>query len=446
MSLLLFFKVRRVGRSLHKWIGLALGGLLMLVACSGALLVFAESFERWFAPQRYALTGDHVAQPLATYAARAIAAAHGGDVMRLQFAPGAPVIVWLRKSEAAVEMRRTPQTGDAGTSQPRDEHRHRTAESANKLGEGTPREGKPNEGKFGEARPREGKISESKTAEGRPSGGRPGGVLKIYLDPPTGNVLDSENPRVGLLATLRAFHTNLLMQGALGRNLIGTCGIFLLFLALSGTLVWWPLAWKIALRFRRGHTLSINLHQFLGAWIALPLTLIAFTGIYLAFPQQLRSALAAFAPMTPQEERRAALLGERHLDPDVAFAALSDHDKLKLSEIAFPNRATKAWRIEAIDTAGRAQSFLIDDASGAVSKAPEPQRGDIISETLRRLHMNQGMGTVWTVIAIVTGLSPILFFITGVLSWLNRRKRLATKAAAKEITAMTGVEVTALDL
>lgn len=421
MSLLLFFKVRRVGRSLHKWIGLALGGLLMLVACSGALLVFAESFERWFAPQRYALTGDHVAQPLATYATRAIAAAHGGDVMRLQFAPGAPVIVWLRKSEAAAEMRGTPQTGDAGTSQPRDEHRHRTAESANKLGEG-------------------------KTGEGRPSGGRPGGVLKIYLDPPTGNLLDSENPRVGLLATLRAFHTNLLMPGALGRNLIGTCGIFLLFLALSGTLVWWPLAWKIALRFRRGHTLSINLHQFLGAWIALPLTLIAFTGIYLAFPQQLRSALAAFAPMTPQEERRAALLGGRHLDPDVAFAALSDHDKLKLSEIAFPNRATKAWRIEAIDTAGRAQRFLVDDASSAVSKAPEPQRGDIISETFRRLHMNQGMGTVWTAIAIVTGLSPILFFITGVLSWLNRRKRLAAKAAAKEITAMTGVEVTALDL
>lgn len=412
MLILVFFRIRRVCRSLHKWLGLGLGGLLLLLTLSGAALVCAQSFDRLFTPQRYAVTGEQIAQPLAAYAAHAVAAVPGGVVVRMQFAKNAPVVVWLRKMEGAPQARHAD-TSNAGNTQPRSEHHHH-AES-------------------------DGKRSESK-----PGVFRPAGFIKVYLDPPTGTILDVQNPRAGLIGTLRAFHTNLLVQGPIGRNLIGCCGIILLLMALSGLLVWWPMVWQIALRFRRGPMLSLNLHQFIGAWIALPLALIAFTGIYLAFPQLLQPVLALFAPMS-HEVGRAAPLVTPHLDADAAVAAIARHDQLQLREIAYPNRETKTWRIEADDAAGQADAFLIDDATGAASVAPQPKSGDVITENLHNLHMNRSTGPVWSTIAVISGLSPLLFFVTGVLSWFNRRKRQAAKAASKRAAAAMAPEVAAFD-
>jgi len=414
LLILVFFKIRRICRSLHKWLGLGLGGLLLLLTLSGAALVCAQSFDRLFAPQRYAVTGEQVVQPLSIYAAHGVAAVPGGVVVRMQFAKDAPVVVWLRKMEGATEARQATAPSNASSAQPHSEHRHHAAEGDGKRG------------------------------ESKPAAFRPSGFIKVYIDPPTGKILGVQNPRVGLIGTLRAFHTNLLVQGPIGRNLIGCCGIVLLLLALSGVLVWWPMVWQIAMRFRRGPTFSLNLHQFIGAWVALPLAIIAFTGLYLAFPQPLQLALAQFAPMS-HEARRAAPLSTPHLDADTALAAIIRHDQLQLREIAYPNRETKTWRIEADDPSGQADIFLVDDASATATVAPQPKSGDVISENLHNLHMNRGTGPVWSVIAVITGLSPMLFFVTGVVSWFNRRKRRAARAAAKHEAGSLAPDVVAVD-
>lgn len=424
---------KRFARSLHKYLGLGIGAVLMLVTLTGAILVFADQFAAWLIPQRYAVTGDTVAKPLAAYAASAVTAAQGGNVMRLQMpeTKGAPVIVFVRKSEGGGERRgeRAPAEGAgaaAATVDTLPQHHHRDGGSNGGSGNGE-------------------RAGAQGSGERRPNGERGGrqmSFIKVYLDPPTANVLDAVNPRSGILATIRAFHTNLLLQGPVGRQLVGVGGIILLLFALTGLVVWWPRIFTLAtaLRFRRGATLSINLHQFLGAWTALPIAAIAFTGIYLAFGQQLRPILAALAPMTPQDDRRGALLAHPQLDADAAVAAAAKDEKLQLLTIAFPNRASHTWRVEAAAPDGHERTYLVDDTTSAVMRAPAPKSGDIISDLLRRIHENQGTGMIWAVIATLCGLAPILFFVTGVLSWLGRRRRIAAIESRREAAPIPSVE------
>jgi PepSY-associated TM region len=77
--------------------------------------------------------------------------------------------------------------------------------------------------------------------------------------------------------------------------------------------------WK-GLRWRRGPTMSLNLHHLLGFWLALPLAMVSATGIYLGFPQQGRDLLGSIVPMTPQQRGAFAtpLLREPRLDIDRA--------------------------------------------------------------------------------------------------------------------------------
>lgn len=413
MSLLSFAAVRSFLLSLHKWAGLTLGLVLMLLALSGALLVAADRFDRLLSPQRYAVTGAEVHQTLAAYVAAAMAARPGASVQEIQMPAGrgAPVVVLLRQGEMrGGEMR--------GTGAPRQRH-----SEAGSMRERTP---------------------EAQRAGGASSGRERGEMhfFRAYLDPPTGRVLDIADARGGgAVATLRAFHTALLLPVPAGRPIIGAFGIVLLLLSLTGLVIWWPRPFKLAslVSFRRGRTLSFNLHQFIGLWIALPLAAQAFTGIYLAFPQALRPAIAAVMPMAPQSERRAPPLATMKLDPDVAFAAAAGHDALKLVSLTYPNRASKSWQIEATDASGGAQRFLVEDTSGMVNRVAEPPPGNRLDDLLRRLHMNHGIGIVWTAIALIAGLAPILFFITGVILFagrqMRRKMRLAAGAPAEAETA-----------
>ena len=148
--------------------------------------------------------------------------------------------------------------------------------------------------------------------------------------------------------------------------------------------------------------------------------------------------------MTPQDDRRGALLAHPQLDPDAAVAAAAKDEKLQLLTIAFPNRASHTWRVEAAAPDGHERTYLVDDTTSAVMRAPAPKSGDIISDLLRRIHENQGTGMIWAVIATLCGLAPILFFVTGVLSWLGRRRRIAAIKSRREAAPIPSVE-TALE-
>lgn len=261
--------------------------------------------------------------------------------------------------------------------------------------------------------------------------------LVVYLDPPSANVLGVANPRTNFTGTIRRLHRDLLVPDWSGRQIVGWIGFGMLALTLTGLWLWWPRGRFVSgLRWRRSTRTSRNLHYVTGFWIVLPLAIVSATGIYLSFPQTARSLTASFAELAPRELR-----ADRNsrvnalLIVDEATAALRSRHEVKVVSVVAPLRFRQSkaeggeqkiyWQIQAIGTNGDLQSFLIDDATKAVSLLPPPPRGNRFVQIVHRLHEADGFGFVWSALVFASGALPPLLAVTGFIMWLRTRRRRA---------------------
>jgi uncharacterized iron-regulated membrane protein len=272
-------------------------------------------------------------------------------------------------------------------------------------------------------------------------GGRhttPLALLTVYLDPPTAKVLGIADVRASFIGTIHRFHESLLAPQFSGRQIVGFMGMGLLFLCLTGLWNWWPrnVSFLRGLRWRRGPKVSFNLHHMMGFWIALPLALMAITGMYQAFPQQGRMVLSLLAPFAAQADRppdRAApLLHRKTLDParavDLALALLPESRPLSL---AFPTAKSKTWQMRVAGDDGVQRTVVVDDATAVVAAGARPMMGDAIGALMRRLHAGRYHGPTWRVIIIMCGLFPSIRLVTGVMMWLRRRSNIKARSGAR---------------
>ena len=234
------FRLRRVFVQIHLWLGIGLALLLVPISLSGAALVWHDQFDALFHPSRYAAT---TGQPLSP----SQLVVHASAALERGFQP-----IALRMPE----------------------------------GEGSPATVSAREGRRGEGA----------------AGGRPR-LVTVYLDPPSGRVLDVVEFRDSLIGVLHRFHENLTIPEWNGRSIVGWVGVAMLILSLSGIYLWRPrnAGFLRGLRFTRGPAFSFNLHHLFGFWISIPLAVVSATGIYLGFPQQGREMIASVAPMAPPQ-------------------------------------------------------------------------------------------------------------------------------------------------
>src|SRR6185437_338338 len=147
-------------------------------------------------------------------------------------------------------------------------------------------------------------------------------LVTVYLDPPTGRVLDVVDFRASFLGLLHRFHENLTVPEYSGRAVVGWAGTGMLVLSLTGVWMWWPRGALVSgLRWRRSSLTSANLHPLAGFWIALPLAVVSATGIYIAFPQTARSQTSSVMATSPQAARRGGgeVVRDLALTPDRAL-------------------------------------------------------------------------------------------------------------------------------
>ena len=117
----------------------------------------------------------------------------------------------------------------------------------------------------------------------------------VYVDPRSGRVIGEGSRRArGFFRGVEDWHRWLAATGewrAAGRAVTGASTLAFLALTLSGPLLWWPRRWSraalapIALfrRGLRGRARDFNWHNVIGIWAAVPLALIAATGVVIAF-------------------------------------------------------------------------------------------------------------------------------------------------------------------
>lgn len=264
---------------------------------------------------------------------------------------------------------------------------------------------------------------------------------QIYLDPWTGEVLGQQNRYRGMFGRAEEIHRFLSLGTTVGKNIVGAAVLVFVFIIVSGLVLWLPPAWRalraaLTLRFAlRGRARWLAWHRTLGAWVGLVVLLSALTGLPHAYDwydhaiYRLAGSPVPEVPTVPvPAEARPLTMEElwrrtRTLMPEFESA-----------EIHFPQpeRAVEIWVVEKDAPHPHARSYLhLDPHTGAVVDF-EPYRDSSLGHRLYywmlALHLGQAFGWPGQVLLLLATLGVPALAVTGVWSYLARRRAAATPA------------------
>lgn len=355
-------RTRKLLYDIHLWVGLILGLPLIVVAVTGALLVWHDGLDDLLHPERRVSAAEASAVAL-------LPASAYEEAARAALPPGtAPMSLTL-----------PARPGDA------------VVVSARGL-----------------------------TQEA----GRPPLFVRLWLEPQTAAVLDRmDNTEFNLVSVLHRLHGSLMIP-QVGRPTVGWLGVAMALSCITGLWLWWPgrRGAVKALGWRRGLKTSANLHHVGGIWILLPLFVVTVTGIYISFPQTGQSVLAAFGAESPERggrSRFAPPLADPALTATDAVAAAQRVSAEPVVALAYPTSAAAEWRL----TLRSGEVVVVGDGDGGGARLTQETTGGMsLPQWIRRIHDGQGMGIVWQTFVFATGVLPAVLTVTGLLMWLRKRR------------------------
>jgi len=385
--------IRRVLFQLHLWVGLILCVPLMLLGITGSILVFEHELAALIGPELRAKSAG-APRPVGEI----VAAARGAAPPDYR-----PTFVLLPEEAGdGVRVRFAPGRGQAG---------------------------------------------------GRPAPA-PGEQRVIHLDPASLEVLGVRGANDGILRQIFLLHANMMIRDRSGREAIGWLGVVMLGLGMTGLVLWWPRRGRFAAAFtvKRGASglrLHRDLHGAAGIWGLLVFITVSFSGVYLAFPQQVGGTIAQLTGARDlralgQAAKVTPVRGQAPIEVDraveLARAALPEGE---LRRVLMPQRPDQPYRI-GLARPGQSHgqpivTVFVDQHAQRVMQVLDPNgfsAGETFMAWQHALHAGEGLGWTWKLLVFVIGFLPPLFGITGFLMWqLKRRARrvsLATREAPAE--------------
>jgi uncharacterized iron-regulated membrane protein len=258
-----------------------------------------------------------------------------------------------------------------------------------------------------------------------------GDGLNVAFNQFTGDVLGTESDRNNFVGYVHDFHLRLMM-GDTGAAIVSWAAVLLLFLSISGIVLWWPRKIVVVNWRSPGKKLNFDLHQALGIYTSAFLMVFAITATVIHWENdatRLANRLTGSAEMPRFPQLQPVAAGAVTLNPDVLLA---------IAEQAAPGaRATffqfagNPVRIamkypEDRTPAGRTNIF-IDASSGKVVYHLNSRTGPLgfrmVKLWNREIHTGDigGLGTRILVCAVSLTL-PVMA-ITGPFIWWNRRRQ-----------------------
>lgn len=239
-----------------------------------------------------------------------------------------------------------------------------------------------------------------------------------------------------------------LLAGPIGETLIGLEGFGLLFMAITGPLIWWPARG----RFRQGFRVRLDgshdlrwrtLHRAVGAVAAIVLAVSALTGVLLVWKDPLRDVLQTMmtverkpSPIVVEQDDRAML----PLDTLVRSAQAS-HGATPLRQLRF----SSGGRVVAVyldgdrtlRPDGTTQVYfnaysgieLADYVSGTKPAASE------FIDWLYPVHVGLWGGIATRILLVLTGLILSGLSMSGVWLWWSRASRRRRTEASRLMTS-----------
>lgn len=260
----------------------------------------------------------------------------------------------------------------------------------------------------------------------------------VSVHPHTGEVLGERQWGKTVMTFLYSLHYTLTM-GATGALVVGFIGLVFLVSLFSGLYLWWPKGgkWKQALWFKRNanaHRRNFDIHRVFGFYPLILLVVIAFSGVYMIFPQQVRSVVERVSPLFPDIEH------ESHIDAPEGAVALSYAEVMDIARSVFPTAELSRFdRPHDVDhpyvvtfhaegqpspNNGYNQVFIHPYTAEimGIKRWDEASGGDVFLAWQFPLHNGEVFGLVGRILVFFSGFLPLVLYVTGLRMWLKRRR------------------------
>lgn len=251
----------------------------------------------------------------------------------------------------------------------------------------------------------------------------------------------------GFILNLHRF----LAAGEYGKQVTAACTLVLVFFCLSGLYLRWPrkpLNWRVWLTLdwaKKGRSFNWDLHSVFGTWCLIIYLLLAVTGLMWSYDWFSNGVTKLIGdPPVAGEQRRGG--GPRPApvqnDASPVAAVAPDYDAIwqTIKTAAGPDLKTYNLRMPAapgqmatvfylLKTAPHPRALnqiTLDPASGAlkaVSRYTDKSLGGQLLVSNYALHTGSYFGLTGRIVVTVAALMMPLFFITGWLLYLDRRRK-----------------------
>ncbi len=261
------------------------------------------------------------------------------------------------------------------------------------------------------------------------------GIHTIFVNPYTGKIFGNRVERFSYYRFLLNLHYRLFIPGDTGMYATGITGLLLFVMAITGILLWpgwrnlkagFKIKWNAHIKRR-----NFDLHKVTGIIAATFLAITAITGFLICFYDwsvPITHALT-LSPQPAKEEETILINVDFKTDPSRAKLAVLLQQAITVSpdisvgEIYVPASSTDPVEVysQSYD-----RTVYLDPYTAKVltikGLSQEKSLGDRIVNSWLELHFGTFGGLPTRILYVFVGLSPLILFITGLLMYRLRRR------------------------
>ncbi|AEM72352.1 PepSY-associated TM helix domain protein [Allomuricauda ruestringensis DSM 13258] len=262
-----------------------------------------------------------------------------------------------------------------------------------------------------------------------------------YYHPETHVYLGGKSVSILFFENLLVLHRTLGIP-TYGKYIVRTSAIlFFLFLLTSGIYIWttsyrnnlkegFTIKWK-----GKRKKVNFDLHKVFGAYFMVPLLIMALSGSYFTYNYYYKSALSLFDDNRDSTEINVQQSFRRGDSLRLEDHLLSGNEAYALRAIHFPKDTADPYRFRYIKerfiTSGLRKTKEVElDAKGRVTVVSDfrtDPNSNRMATQFYPIHIGEMAGTIGRILVFVSGLVPLLLFITGLNIYRNKKRRKTRK-------------------
>ncbi len=268
--------------------------------------------------------------------------------------------------------------------------------------------------------------------------------LMVWVNPYTAEVVSQRFWGDFLMTWIYDLHFTLLMDSN-GLIALSIIGLFISLSLITGLYLWWPSQHTL----RSAFTLKTNtssqrriydIHKLSGLYSLPILLIVVVTGVLLGFPP-VKPAIETVSNLyKPKSTHSIVTENAERLPVDFIVKRAQQYFPSAIVKwIETPNGADGSYRINLRQAHEPSQRFpktnvWLDQYSGrvlAIRDTNKDSAGDTFLRWLHPLHSGQAFGLTGRIIVALSGVIPLVLFITGIMRWRHKHAKLTHRDKLK---------------